>query len=66
MYDYKKGKKTSIRPFMMDMFAETWEEQENTRKRVARRIDELEKVVRALERETWDREGAVEDFGGGR
>lgn len=64
VYDYKAGKKVGIRPFMMDAFKETWEEQEAEKKRVERRIEELEGVLRGIEKETWDREGAVEDMGG--
>jgi hypothetical protein len=32
---------------------------------VERRIEEIERVVGELERETWNREGAVEDMGSG-
>jgi len=63
VYDYKKGIKTAIRPFMTDMFKKTWEEQEAERRRVERRIREIEGMVKGLEGQTWDREGAVEDLG---
>jgi hypothetical protein len=66
VYDYKKGRKTEIRPFMMDAFQETWEMQEEAKRRVGRRIEELDGVVRELERGSWDREGAVEDLGSAR
>ena len=66
VYDYKKGRKTELRPFMMEAFHETWERQEDAKRRVGERIKILDEEVRALERETWDREGAVEDMGGGR
>jgi len=63
VYDYRKGKKAAIRPFMMDAFERTWEEQEWAMRRNERRIGELDTLVRELELETWDREGAREDFG---
>jgi len=63
VYDYKEGRKTAIRPFMMDALRKTWEEQEEARIRNGRKIDEVERVVKELEEGTWDREGAVEEFG---
>ncbi len=65
VYDYKAGKKVDIRPFMMAAFERTWKDQEEERMRVEKRIAELESAVGSLERETWNREGAVEDFGSG-
>jgi tRNA A-37 threonylcarbamoyl transferase component Bud32 len=64
VYDYKLGAKVAVRPFMMDAFRRTWEEQESGKKRVIKRIQEIEEAVRKLEKESWDREGAVEDMGG--
>lgn len=66
VYDYRKGRKTEVRPFMMDAFHETWERQEDAKRKVARRIEELDGVVRELEKGSWDREGAVEDMGSAR
>jgi hypothetical protein len=65
MYDYKAGKKVEIRPFMMAAFEKTWRDQEEERMRVEERVAELEGAVGSLERETWNKEGAVEDFGSG-
>lgn len=64
VYDYRKGKKTAIRPFMMDAFRQTWEEQEAERKRVEGRIMDVEWAVRRVEQRTWDRKDAKEDMGG--
>jgi len=64
VYDYKAGRKVEIRPFMMNAFQRTWREQQEEEKRVGKRISELEAILRALETETWDREGAVEEVGG--
>jgi hypothetical protein len=66
MYDYKKGRKTELRPFMMDAFHETWEKQEDAKSRVGEKIKLLDDEVRVLERESWDREDPVEDFGSAR
>jgi hypothetical protein len=66
MYDYKKGKKIELRPFMMDAFRETWDLQEETRRRLSERIRTLEGEVRTLEKGTWDKEGAAEEIGSGR
>jgi len=63
VYDYKAGKKVPLQPFMMRAFEETWREQEEERRRVESRIQEIEGLVGELERETWNREGAVEDLG---
>jgi len=63
VYDYKKAQKTAIRPFMMDALRKTWEEQEEAKIRNGRKIEEVERIVKELEEGTWDREGAVEEFG---
>ena len=51
---------------MMDAFHETWEKQEDVKKRMSEKIRELDDAVRELERGSWDREGAVEDMGSAR
>ncbi|PBP24358.1 hypothetical protein BUE80_DR004688 [Diplocarpon rosae] len=66
VYDYQKGKKTMIKPFMMEAFAQTWAEQQAETARVGNRIKELDSIVREIEQNTWDREDAVEDMGQGR
>jgi len=63
VYDYKKGQKVPIRPFMMEAFQKTFQEQEREKKRVARRIMDVEKAVRRIETRTWDKPDAVEDMG---
>lgn len=65
VYDYKAGKKVNIQPFMMRAFEQTWKEQEEERRRVEERIEEVERAVGELERETWNKEGAMEDMGSG-
>ncbi|CAL3965065.1 unnamed protein product [Diplocarpon coronariae] len=63
VYDYKKGNKTMIRPFMMKAFEQTWAEQQAETYRVGKRIQELESIVRDIEKGTWDRQDAMEDMG---
>lgn len=64
VYDYKMGKKTNLRPFMEKAFSETWDLQEEARRINVERVCALLRDVRELEKESWDREGAVEDLGG--
>lgn len=64
VYDYKAAKKTPISGFMKEGFERTWREQEEEKRRAKEKIREVEELVRRLEKESWDREGAVEDIGG--
>ncbi len=64
VYDYKAGKKTALRPFMVEAFREAFKLQEEARVINYERVKGLLEDVRALEAETWDKEGAVEDMGG--
>ena len=65
VYDYTEGKKVDIPPFMVRAFEKLWEGQEANRKRVTKRIGQVERELEMLEQETWNREGAVEDMGTG-
>jgi hypothetical protein len=68
-YDYDLGRKAETLPqFMFDQFRQTWELQQEAKKVWGQKISEIEAKVRALEMESWDRKGAVEDMGsaGGR
>jgi len=62
VYDYVKGQKVEMRPFMRDAFERLWDEQEGESERVGRRVAEVEEMVNKLEKEL---EGAKEDFGSG-
>lgn len=64
VYDYRRGKKTPLRAFMLEKFQETWEAQEEAKGRNESRVRRLLERVEKLEKESWDRQGAVEDFGG--
>jgi hypothetical protein len=63
IYDYKNAKKATIPPFALDTLQQTWDKQLQEAARAQQRIGELESWVAALEKETWDKEGAVEDVG---
>lgn len=63
LYDYRKGKKTPIRPFMLDVLQETWRLQEEAQRENSRQVVDLLDRVRRLELESWDRPDAVEDMG---
>ncbi|KAF4632278.1 hypothetical protein G7Y89_g5841 [Cudoniella acicularis] len=65
MYDYRKGQKTAIRPFMMEAFEKTWREQTKQKNACESRIKAIDSDLRDLENITWNKEGAVEDMGGG-
>ena len=65
IYDYQKGAKTPLKEFMLRSFLETWTLQEQAKQRHRNSIRQLIERVTRLERVSWDREGAVEDMGGG-
>lgn len=63
-YDYKKNQKTpELPPFIQDQFNIIWELQEKSKQEWQQKILEIEKRVRTLEVESWDRADAVEDNG---
>lgn len=62
-YDYKKGKKEGLQPWLVDALTKTWEEQNAAMASALRKIEDIEEKVRALEIDTWDRADAVEDMG---
>lgn len=63
IYDYRKAGKTAMPAYMVAMFGETFRMQEREMRRARARIWELIGEVEQLERETWNREDAVEDLG---
>ena len=63
VYDYRQGKKTPLRPFMLEKFRETFALQEEAKRTNGERVRGLLERVQRLERETWDREDAREDMG---
>ena len=63
LYDYPRGQKIPLKPFILEQFNRTWQAQEEAKRKYAKRIDMLLDRVRRLEEESWDKEGAVEDVG---
>jgi len=63
VYDYRQGKKTPLRPFMVDKFRETYELQLQAKKENSDRVKGLLDRVRSLEESSWDRPDAKEDLG---
>lgn len=63
VYDYKMGSKARLPPFMLDMFTRTWDLQEQAKKVNGEKVRDIEERVRALEKGSWDREDAKEEFG---
>lgn len=63
VYDYERARKTAMPAYMVALFGETFRQQQQETRRARARIWELIAEVEGLERETWDREGAVEDVG---
>lgn len=66
IYDYRRGKKTALQPFMVDVFRETWRLQEEAKRVNSQRVIQLLERVRDLEKDSWDKPDAVEEFGSGR
>ncbi|KAI1259415.1 thioesterase-like superfamily-domain-containing protein [Xylariaceae sp. FL1019] len=64
IYDYTKASKTTLPAFTLGPLDVTWWSQEEAIIEARRKIWMLLEDVRDLERETWDREDAVEDLGG--
>lgn len=63
IYDYRTAKKTEMLPFMKDVLEDTFRLQEEAKLRARTRIWDLIARVEKLEKETWNREDAVEDLG---
>lgn len=63
VYDYTKGKKTTFKPFMIEVLRETWRLQQEAKRVNTERLQRLLNRVRKLETDSWDREDAVEDMG---
>lgn len=65
MYDYRTGGKVTFEatPFILDAFRDTFKAQEEAATLYHARARDIDRRVLALEHASWDREGAVEDFG---
>jgi len=65
IYNYQKGRKEAIPPWMLEAFEKTWEEQKAEELKVRERVNEVDGLIKTLEDDTWARDGAVEDCGPG-
>ncbi|KAF2827675.1 hypothetical protein CC86DRAFT_369759 [Ophiobolus disseminans] len=63
VYDYRKGKKSPLAPFMVEKFRDTYELQEQAKERCGDRVRGLLERVQQLEKSSWDRPDAVENIG---
>lgn len=63
VYDYRQGKKSPLRDFMVEKFRETFKLQEEAKHRNEARVRVLFERMQRLERASWDRKDAVEDTG---
>ncbi|KAJ4290896.1 hypothetical protein N0V90_010092 [Kalmusia sp. IMI 367209] len=63
VYDYQAAKKSSMKPFMVKKLQETFALQEQAKERCGNKAVDLIKRVVALEKASWDRPDAKEDFG---
>jgi len=61
VYDYRKGKKSPLPPFVVEKFRETFELQEEAKGRYGKRVRGIIDRVQRLEKSSWDRADAVED-----
>lgn len=64
VYDYRKGKKSTLEPFMVEQLRKTFDLQEAAKKDNLAKVQQIEERVRHLEKQSWDRPDAQEDFGG--
>ena len=63
VYNYRKGKKSPLREFMVENFNETFSMQQKARERNAKKVERILQRVERLEKGSWDRQDAVEDMG---
>ncbi|KAF2738202.1 hypothetical protein EJ04DRAFT_509647 [Polyplosphaeria fusca] len=63
VYDYKKGQKSPLHPFMVDQFRKTFGLQEQVKQKYGNKVTGLLERVRELEKGSWDRVDATEDMG---
>ena len=60
VFDYKGQRKGKVEGWMGEGFADVWRRQEEARRKMGVRIEEVERGVIELEKGSWDRVGAVE------
>ena len=62
IYDYRQGRKTPLKGFMVNAFQETWAAQEEAIAKNETRVRKLLARVEGLENESQDWGGAKEDM----
>lgn len=62
-YDYRTASKTQMPEFVRKVLTDIWRQQLQETALTRMRIWELVAAVERLEKQTWDREDAVEDLG---
>ena len=63
VYDYRIRQKAPLPEFMVETLMKEWELQERSAKQARNESDVLQGKLKKIEKETWDREDAVEDLG---
>ncbi|KAL6707372.1 hypothetical protein ACN47E_004151 [Coniothyrium glycines] len=63
VYDYRAARKSPLPPFMVEKFQQTFNLQEQAKLRYSERVNALLARTEALEKNSWDRPDAKEDFG---
>ncbi|KAF1970431.1 hypothetical protein BU23DRAFT_474080 [Bimuria novae-zelandiae CBS 107.79] len=63
IYDYRAAKKSAMKPFMVEMLKRTFEQQEQAKEKYGNKALDLIRRVQELEKSSWDRPDAKEDFG---
>ncbi|KIX01744.1 uncharacterized protein Z518_09470 [Rhinocladiella mackenziei CBS 650.93] len=63
VYDYRVGKKSTLEPFMLEQLKKTFDLQEVAKRENCTAVRQIERRVRNLEKQSWDRPDAKEDLG---
>lgn len=64
LYNYRRGQKVLIRPFMFEQFSKSWQAQEEAKRKNEAKVEELLERVRRLEERCSDKTEAVTDVEG--
>ncbi|KAL8943603.1 MAG: hypothetical protein Q9216_000968 [Gyalolechia sp. 2 TL-2023] len=62
IYDYRRGQKVPMRPFMFEQFSKSWQAQEEAKRRNGAKIEGLLERVRQLEERDLDKAEAAVDL----
>ena len=64
LYDYRLNRKAPLTPLILDVLQKALAEEEASKNFWVARRTEVEELLEGLERSSWKKKGAVEDFGG--